>query len=98
MLHPDRTGDVVVFSKPPYQFDAPTAGQVTANAPIYGQHGFVPNGELSRYAVFAAAGPNIDKDSDSPVVTALDLAPTVAAVLGINPPAQSQGIVLDILE
>lgn len=98
MLHPDRTGDVVVFSKPPYQFDAPTAGQFTSNAPIYGQHGFVPNGELDRYATFAAAGPKIKDTHVKPVVTVLDLAPTVAAVLGINPPAQSQGVVLDILK
>ncbi len=98
MLNTNRTGDVVVFSKPPYQFDAASAGQVISDAPIYGQHGFVPNGDLDRYATFLAAGPSIEESDVKPVVTALDLAPTVAEILGINPPAQSQGVVLDILQ
>jgi len=94
-LHPDRTGDVVVFSAPPYQFDAPTAGQVLAPAPIYGQHGFVPTGDVDRYAVFAAAGPNIRK-GNVPRVTAFDVAPTAAYLLGIPAPVDSEGVILKI--
>lgn len=95
MLHPDRTGDVVLFAHPPYQFDAATAGQVTAPTPIYGQHGFVPDGSSDRYGVFAAAGPNVH-GIKLPMVTALDLAPTVAYMLGIDAPDQSEGRVLPI--
>jgi predicted AlkP superfamily phosphohydrolase/phosphomutase len=97
LLDPDRTGDVVVFSAPPYQFDAPSAGVVTAPAPIFGQHGFIPNGDLERYATFAATGPALRKHEVVGPVTARDVAPTVAAILGIDPPAQSDGSVLDIL-
>lgn len=96
MFHPDRTGDVVVFSKPPYQFDAPTAGEVTAPAPIYGQHGFLPTSPEAR-SVFAAAGPTIDQSIVIGPVTAMDLAPTVAAILGIDIPAQAEGRVLPML-
>ncbi|MEL7672835.1 MAG: alkaline phosphatase family protein [Chloroflexota bacterium] len=96
MLHPDRTGDVVVFSKPPYQFDAAMAGEVTAPTPIYGQHGFLPTSPESR-SVFAAAGPTIDQGIVIGPVTAMDLAPTVAAILGIDVPAQAQGSVLPML-
>ena len=97
MLHPNRTGDVVVFSAPPFQFDAPTAGEITALTPIFGQHGFVPDGDPDRFAAFAAAGPQIRKGK-VPRVTGLDLAPTVAHMLGIAPPAQSEGQVLKIFQ
>jgi predicted AlkP superfamily pyrophosphatase or phosphodiesterase len=97
MLHPDRTGDVVVFSEPPYQFDAATAGQATAPTPIYGQHGFLPDGGPEGFAAFAAAGPHIQEGVVVSPVTAIDLAPTAAAILGIAPPAQSEGRILPIL-
>ena len=96
MLHPDRTGDVVIFSKPPYQFDAPTAGEVTAPTPIYGQHGFLPV-TLDGRSVFAAAGPTIEPGIVVGPVTAMDIAPTVAAILGIDAPAHTQGRVLPML-
>lgn len=97
MLHPDRTGDVVVFSAPPFQFDAPTAGEITSLTPIFGQHGFVPNGDSDRFATFAAAGPQI-RHGKIPRATAVDLAPTVAYLLGIAPPAQSEGEILKVLQ
>lgn len=101
MLHPNRTGDVVVFVAPPYQFDAATPGQVIGDAPISGQHGYLPQGQLDRFAVFAAAGHDIKKwnhNDPLPIVTVLDMAPTVAEVLGISAPNNSQGVVLDILK
>jgi predicted AlkP superfamily phosphohydrolase/phosphomutase len=97
MLDSVRTGDVVVFAAPPYQFDAATAGVIFAPAPIYGQHGFVPNGAPDRYATFVAAGPHIQFHANAWPVTALDIAPTVARILGMSAPAQSQGRVLPIL-
>lgn len=42
-LHPERSGDVVVVSKPPYQFDAATIGEPVADAPFFDQHGFMPD-------------------------------------------------------
>ena len=41
-LHPNRSGDVVVVLKPPYQFDAATKGQTIAFSQFYGQHGYMP--------------------------------------------------------
>ena len=41
-LHPNRSGDVVVVSRPPYQFDAATAGQDIAFSQFFGQHGYRP--------------------------------------------------------
>ena len=41
--HPTRTGDLVVFSYPPYQFDAATPGTLVARSAFFGQHGYVPD-------------------------------------------------------
>ena len=43
MAHPTRTGDLVVFSYPPYQFDAATPGTLIAPSAFFGQHGYVPD-------------------------------------------------------
>ena len=43
MAHPTRTGDLVVFSFPPYQFDAETPGTLIARSQFFGQHGYVPD-------------------------------------------------------
>ena len=43
MAHPTRTGDLVVFAYPPYQFDAATPGTLIAPSAFFGQHGYVPD-------------------------------------------------------
>ena len=43
MAHPTRTGDLVVFAYPPYQFDAETPGTLVAPSHFFGQHGYVPD-------------------------------------------------------
>jgi len=99
ITHDTRTGDVVVVLRPPYQFDAATPGKAVADAPFYGQHGFWPDlVDLSRNinmrSAFIAAGPGIKTDEVLGGVTMVDLAPTLAALLGIPAPAKSQGRVL----
>ena len=42
-LHPNRSGDVVVVFRPPYQTDAQTPGQLVAPSQFFGQHGYLPN-------------------------------------------------------
>jgi hypothetical protein len=91
IMHPDRMGDVLVFARPPYQYAAPVEDRVLADLPFMaGQHGYLFNGDADRYAVFAAAGPRISTDMKVDRPTALDLAPAVALILGIKPPAQSE--------
>src|SRR5262249_51124628 len=41
MAFPTRTGDLVVFAAPPYQFDAATPGTLIARSAFFGQHGYV---------------------------------------------------------
>jgi hypothetical protein len=98
MLHPTRTGDVVAFSYPPYQFDAPTPGELIAPSHFFGQHGYVPDvqdlqHQVNMRATFIAGGRGVARGGVD--ARSIDLAPTLAALLGIPAPADTQGSVLD---
>jgi len=98
MAHPTRTGDLVVFAYPPYQFDAQTPGTLVARSAFFGQHGYVPDlqnlsANINMRATFIAGGDAIAKGKVSGVRT-IDIAPTIAYLLRIPEPQQSQGRVL----
>ena len=99
-LHPNRSGDVVVVSRPPYQFDAATNGQSIAFSQFFGQHGYLPdlvklNRNVNMHGTFVAGGPGIrDRSSDIRGVRAIDVAPTMAFVLGIPGPQNARGKIL----
>ena len=97
MAHPTRTGDLVVFSAVPYQFDAATPGNLVAYSQFFGQHGYVPDvQELSANtnlrATFLAGGRGIARGTVK--ARSIDLAPTLAFLLGVPQPQHSQGKVL----
>jgi 2',3'-cyclic-nucleotide 2'-phosphodiesterase (5'-nucleotidase family)/predicted AlkP superfamily phosphohydrolase/phosphomutase len=102
-LHPSRSGDVVVVARPPYQFDAGTPGQRIAFSQFFGQHGYLPNlvdlaHNINMHATFVAAGPGIRHRDPLGGVRAVDLAPTMAALMGIPGPQNARGRILyDIL-
>jgi 2',3'-cyclic-nucleotide 2'-phosphodiesterase (5'-nucleotidase family) len=95
MLHPTRTGDVVVFSYPPYQWDAATPGQLIAPSHFFGQHGYEPklqdldNG-INMRAAFMAAGPGVAHRAVTDI-RAIDLAPSLSYALGLPSPANAFG-------
>jgi 2',3'-cyclic-nucleotide 2'-phosphodiesterase (5'-nucleotidase family)/predicted AlkP superfamily phosphohydrolase/phosphomutase len=96
-LHPSRSGDVVVVTRPPYQFDAATPGTRIAFSQFFGQHGYLPNlvdiaHNVNMHATFVAAGPGV-KHAATPIanVRAIDLAPTLAFILGIDGPQNASG-------
>jgi 2',3'-cyclic-nucleotide 2'-phosphodiesterase (5'-nucleotidase family)/predicted AlkP superfamily phosphohydrolase/phosphomutase len=102
-LHPNRSGDVVVVFRPPYQTDAQTPGQLVAFSQFFGQHGYLPALQdlahnVNMRGTFLAAGPGV---KDGPViqnVRAIDVAPTVAFLMGIPGPQHARGkIRLDML-
>ena len=99
-LHPNRSGDVVVVSRPPYQFDAATAGQTIAFSQFFGQHGYLPETvdlkrNINMHATFVAAGPGIrHRSSGISGVRAIDVAPTLAFVMGIPGPQNARGKIL----
>ena len=99
-LHPTRSGDVVVVLRPPYQFDAATPGQRIAFSQFFGQHGFLPElvdlpRSVNMHATFLAAGPGVRRMEDPLTgVRAVDLAPTMAFLLGIPGPQNARGKIL----
>jgi 2',3'-cyclic-nucleotide 2'-phosphodiesterase (5'-nucleotidase family) len=97
MAYPTRTGDVVAFSYPPYQFDASTPGTLIARSQFFGQHGYVPDvqelkSSTNMRATFLAGGPDIERGKVQSV-RSIDLAPTAAFLAGIPTPQNSQGVV-----
>jgi 2',3'-cyclic-nucleotide 2'-phosphodiesterase (5'-nucleotidase family) len=98
-LHPNRSGDVVVVLRPPYQSDAGTNGQVIALSHFFGQHGYLPNlvdiaHNVNMHATFVAAGPGIRHQDPVPGVRAIDIAPTIAFLHGYPGPQNARGKIL----
>jgi 2',3'-cyclic-nucleotide 2'-phosphodiesterase (5'-nucleotidase family) len=97
MAHPTRTGDLVVFAYPPYQYDAATPGTLIAKSEFFGQHGYVPDVQdlddnVNMRATFLAGGDDIVKGRFT--VRSIDVAPTIAYLMRIPEPQHSQGRVL----
>jgi len=98
-LHPNRSGDVVVVSRPPYQFDAATSGVAIAFSQFFGQHGYLPNlvdlaHNVNMHATFVAAGPAFRPQAPVSGIRAIDLAPTLSYVLGVPEPQNARGKIL----
>jgi 2',3'-cyclic-nucleotide 2'-phosphodiesterase (5'-nucleotidase family) len=104
MAHPTRTGDLVVFAYPPYQFDAETPGTLVARSAFFGQHGYVPDvqnldASVNMRATFLAGGDEIRERFVADGIRTIDIAPTIAYLMGIPEPQHSQGVVrLDLLQ
>jgi predicted AlkP superfamily pyrophosphatase or phosphodiesterase len=90
----DDIGDVLVVTIPGYHLDF-SAGTGTAigdffqASTFFGQHGHDPRLPEMK-AIFYAAGPDFKRRSLREV-DAVDVAPTVAELLGIDPPKDTQG-------
>ena len=98
-LHPNRSGDVVVVFRPPYQTDAATPGVTFAFSQFFGQHGYLPNlvdleHNVNMHGTFIAAGPGIRKQGAVRNVRAIDVAPTIALLMGIPGPQNARGKIL----
>ncbi len=98
-LHPSRSGDVVVVARPPYQFDAGTPGTRIAFSQFFGQHGYLPDlvdlaHNVNMHATFVAAGPGVRHRDPLVGVRAVDIAPTLAALMGIPGPQNARGRLL----
>jgi len=103
-LHPNRSGDVVVVFRPPYQTDAATPGQLIAFSQFFGQHGYMPDLQdiphnVNMRATFIAAGPGVRDGGEVADMRAIDVAPTIAFLMGFAGPMNARGkIRLDMLD
>ena len=98
-LQPNRSGDVVVVLRPPYQSDAGTPGVAIAPSQFFGQHGYLPElvdlaHNVNMHATFVAAGPGIRKQGSVDGIRAIDLAPTLSFLLGIDGPQNARGRIM----
>jgi len=98
-LHPNRSGDVVVVFRPPYQSDAATSGVRIAFSQFFGQHGYLPDlvdldDNVNMHGTFVAAGPGIRKQDPVEGIRAIDVAPTISFLLRIPGPQNARGRIL----
>ena len=98
-LHPNRSGDVVVVLRPPYQSDAGTNNVAIALSHFFGQHGYLPNlvdlaHNVNMHATFVASGPGIRKQNPVAGVRAIDLAPTLSFLMGFPGPQNARGRIM----
>jgi predicted AlkP superfamily pyrophosphatase or phosphodiesterase len=95
--HP-RVGDVVALAEPPLALLPAHDPGVRFGAlsrlfgGAFGAHGYDPARHPEMRAIFLALGRGVPPGARLPPVRALDVAPTVAALLGIGAPAQSEGV------
>jgi arylsulfatase A-like enzyme len=96
LSHPERGGDLVAVTEPPYTFSRPAGAEGTLMAALsrlgvtFGGHGYDPR--LPDMAgVFFALGRGVAPGLSLPEVRQVDVAATVAHLLGIEPPEHSEG-------
>ncbi|MCZ6711822.1 MAG: ectonucleotide pyrophosphatase/phosphodiesterase [Gammaproteobacteria bacterium] len=96
LAHPTRTGDWVVTTEPPHTlsrpggFEGALAAVMSAMGWSFGGHGYHPD-RVDMGGIFFALGRGVRNDVNIPVVRQVDVAATVALLLGIDPPRHSEG-------
>lgn len=87
MTTPDRDprmADLVIAAKEGYSFSDGAAGElVVTEAPLKGTHGYLPD-DPKLYATFIAWGAGIRPGARLPVTDSVNVAPTIARVLGLK--------------
>ena len=95
--HPTRTGDVVALTDPPRAFVRPWsqgAGLLRISrlfGTAVGSHGYDPGAHPEMGGIFLAVGRGVGTAAILPAVRAIDVAPTVSQLLGIDPPSHAEG-------
>lgn len=101
---PTRMGDVVAFTDAPRFLGKPwslkgVAFEVTKLlGTARGMHGYPPASTPEMHGIFLATGRGVPAGATPERVSALDLATTVAALLGIDPPKDAEGRIVEAIE
>ncbi len=98
-LHPNRSGDLAVILRPPYQSDAATSNTPIALSHFFGQHGYDPDlvnlaNNVNMHATFVLGGPGVRKKDGMTGLRAIDVAPTLAFLMDIPGPQNARGRIL----
>ncbi len=94
--HPTRTGQVVVLAQPPVRLRPLRGGGIEllrrlAGRRVAGVHGYDPARHPEMHGILLALGRGVPQGAQLGRVRAIDLAATVASLLGIEPPRQCEG-------
>jgi predicted AlkP superfamily pyrophosphatase or phosphodiesterase len=96
--YPTRTGHITVILEPPRAIFQPRSFTEAALLRLarlldhgLGTHGYDPK-HRDMHAIFYAAGRGVPPDLALTRVDAIDVAPTIAHLLGIEPPANAVGV------
>ncbi|HTO07477.1 MAG TPA: ectonucleotide pyrophosphatase/phosphodiesterase [Myxococcota bacterium] len=92
-FYPSRSGDLTLVPNPPWAVGRESLWQrleIWWRGKSPGVHGYDPS-QPDMGAIFYALGAGVPAGAELGEVRAIDVAPTVAALLGIDPPAQSEG-------
>lgn len=84
--HTSRSGDLVLVAKPGYRFSAAGFFDKFVEMAQGGMHGPSPESNADMRTIFMAMGRGIKKQSQLERVNMIDIAPSVSALLGIEPP------------
>jgi predicted AlkP superfamily pyrophosphatase or phosphodiesterase len=91
----NTVGDVYASVIPGYYLDGATdAGPITSPIAYGGTHGYAPD-QPTMYGVFLAAGPHIGRLEPRPA-RLIDVAPTIASILGVGPLPEADGTALNL--
>lgn len=94
--HP-RIGDVLALAEPPLALlpgsdrGVRFGGLARLFGRAFGAHGYDPARVSDMHGIFVALGRGVGKGARLPRVRTIDVAATVARLLGIEPPARSEG-------
>ncbi len=79
-----RMADLVLAAKEGYSFSDSAAGEtVIVEGPLKGTHGYLPD-DPKLYATFIAWGAGIRPGTKLPLIDSVNVAPTIAKLLGLN--------------
>lgn len=86
-------GDLYVALAPGYQPSAALRGELVSKRAPHGDHVLDPE-RREMQAAFTVSGPGVAAGADLGLIHQVDVAPTLSALLGLEPPAQAVGKVL----
>ena len=93
----DQAPDLLLSAKPGYLFEDGTAGDLVSPSRDRGAHGYLSD-DLLMQPIFIASGAGIKKGVQLPQVCNVDVAPTIAVLLGPDMKNTSGHAILEILE
>ncbi len=98
LVHSSRTGDLVVTTTPPYTFFKLNALQASGFRLMarhrgwrLGMDGYPPSLYSDMNGIFMAIGRGVPTGRRIQAVHSIDIAATISSLLGMEPPAQSEG-------